>query len=138
MISINAHFLHDIFSESFSFSADVPKIDLSVSQALNVTSNCQPAPAGTDASHIYKNLTLVKPSVSYDVDFALSGTGNADKFIGPFDATALPTSCLDYSPKMTGLIAAPSVSPVSGSERSVAVPMFGCLAVVALMAVVMG
>jgi hypothetical protein len=79
----------------------------------------------------------VQPSVSYDVDFEFSGTGNADTFTKLLGATALPTACLDYSPKVTGLIAAPNVNPASGSGRSVAVPMFGWL-FVALVAIVMG
>jgi hypothetical protein len=103
--------------------------------------------------------------VSYDVDFALSGTGNADKFIGPFGAQALGTACLDYSPKVTGLIVAPSVNPESISTTSSttttnmatntnpasstsmhsgadgkrrAVPMIGCLLIIAMIAVVAG
>jgi hypothetical protein len=98
--------------------------------------NCEPPPAGTNASQIYQNMTHVAPGVSYDVDFSLTGVG--EKLLGPFDATALATSCLEHSPQATSPITAASANPTSGADRSVAVPMFGCLLVVALIAVVMG
>jgi len=135
-VSLNANFLHDIFTESLSFFADVPNINLAVTQALSVTSNCEPAPAGTNPTHIYKTLTHVIPSVSYDVDFSLSKIGNLE--LGPFNGTAIATSCLDYSPQVSGLIPAPLVNPSSGTDKSVAVPLFGCLLIVALMATVIG
>jgi hypothetical protein len=99
-------------------------------------SNCEPPSAGTNSSQIYKNMTHVAPSVSYDVDFSLTGIG--EKLLGPFNATALATSCLEHSPQFTSPIAVASANPTSSADRSVAVPMFGCLLVVALMAVVMG
>lgn len=81
----------------------------------------------------------MKPSVSYDVDFALQGVGSANKLLGPFNASSLPTSCLDYQAKSTstGLVVAPSVNPGNGAG-SVVAPMFGCLFAVAMVAVVMG
>lgn len=135
-ISLNANFLYNIFTESLSFYADIPNINLAVTQALNVTSNCEPAPAGTDPTHIYKNLTNVIPSVSYDVDFSLSHIGNLE--LGPFNGTALATSCFDYSPQVTGIIPAPVVNPSSGADKSVALPFFSYLLLAVLTAIVMG
>lgn len=76
------------------------------------------------------------PSVSYDVDFSLSHVGNLE--LGPFNGTALATSCLDYSPKVTALTAAPLVNPDSGADKNVAGRMFSYLLLFTLMAVVMG
>jgi hypothetical protein len=136
IISLNANFLYHIFTESLSFFADVPNINLAVTQALDVTSDCEPAPAGTDHTHIYKNLTNVVPSVSYDVDVSLSNIDNLE--LGPFNGSAIATSCLDYSPRVSGLIPAPVVNPSSGADKSVAVPLFGSLLLIALTAIVMG
>jgi hypothetical protein len=124
----------NIFTESLNFYADVPNINVAVSQALNVTSNCEPAPAGTDPTHIYKNLTHVIPSVSYDVDFSLSHIGNLE--LGPYNGTVLATSCLDYSPQVTSIIPAPFVNPSSGADKSVALPLFSYLLLAALTAIV--
>ncbi|KAL1964916.1 hypothetical protein VTN77DRAFT_6269 [Rasamsonia byssochlamydoides] len=135
-VSLNADFLYNIFNKSLSVYADVPNVNLAVSQVLNVTSNCEPAPAGTDPSHIYKNLTLVVPSVSYDVDFSLPVIGN--KEFGPYNGTALPTSCLDYSTKATGLTTPATVNPASSAaDRVLAMPLFGWLMLVALSAVML-
>ena len=78
--------------------------------------------------------------MSYDVDFQLAGVGSLDVFLGPFGVDTLQTACLDYSPKVTGLTIASTINPESGgiSTRSMAVPMFGCLLVVALTALVVG
>lgn len=134
-ISLNANLLYNIFTESLSFYADVPNIILAVTQASNVTSNHEPAPAGTDPTHIYNNLTYVIQSVSYDVGFSLSHIGNLE--LGPYSGTVLSTSCLDYSPQVTGIIHAPVVNPSSGAHKSVAFPLFNYLLLAALTAVAM-
>ena len=98
-----------------------------------MTSDCEPAPAGTDPKHIYKNLTHVVPSVSYDVGFSLSNNGNLE--LGPYNGTALATSCLDYSSQATVIIPAPSLNPSSGANRRDTLPLLSYFLLAAMTAI---
>lgn len=45
---------------------DVPKLDVEIKQVHNVTSNCDPAPASTPSDQVFRNATVVVPSVGFD------------------------------------------------------------------------
>lgn len=81
---------------------------------MNVINDCTPAPTGTDPSHMYKNLTLVVPSISTDFDLSL-GKPKENLPLGPYNGTTLPTQCLEFDAKSTSLIAAPAVRLSSGA-----------------------
>ena len=88
--------------------ADVPKIDVNVSQAINVTSDCKPASPDTLADLVFHNLTQVVPTLSYDWGYNVTDFGSHNIPIG--NGTPLATSCLDYLPSATALGKAPSRS----------------------------
>jgi hypothetical protein len=81
--------------------ADVPKLDIVVSQVTDVMSNCQPAPAGTAKDTVFHNLTYVVPTLSFDIGFNASDVSTKELQIGP--NISLPTSCLDYLPAVKEL-----------------------------------
>jgi hypothetical protein len=136
LISLSAKVEVLDYQVSASVYADVPKLNLAVSQVLNVTSDCESAPTGTEPNHIYSNLTLVVPSVSYDVDFSASDIGNLE--LGPYNGTALPTSCLDYSSQVSALISAPVVNPTSSADKTLAISLQRYLLFVSLLAMILG
>ncbi|CZR56406.1 uncharacterized protein PAC_06294 [Phialocephala subalpina] len=127
LISANAKFLKGIFSDTIVY--------LAVSQVLNVINDYTPAPAGTDSTHIYKNLTHVVPIISTDFDLSLAKP-KENLLLGSFNGTALPTQCLDFDAKSTSLIVASAVRPSSGAGRInvIALPMLSIAVLVALLA----
>ncbi|KAL2073964.1 hypothetical protein VTL71DRAFT_7742 [Oculimacula yallundae] len=105
VISAAASFLEDVFSETITLYADVPQVNLAVSQAQSVTNDCKPAPAGTDETHFYKNLTHIVPVIT--TDFGLSVEIPEKDFVfGPYSGAILPTQCLGFDAKSTSLTAA--------------------------------
>ena len=53
-------------SVQLTVDLDVPKLDIEIKQVHNVTSNCDPAPASTPAHQVFRNATLVVPSIGFD------------------------------------------------------------------------
>ncbi|EMC97684.1 hypothetical protein BAUCODRAFT_156309 [Baudoinia panamericana UAMH 10762] len=112
--------------------APVISEDVTVSQAVNVTSSCEPAPSGAKSDHIYHNLTNVVPTRSFGwgVDFSA-----ADNYIDGdivFNSTPflpMPTSCLAYDPRVSALVAVPAKSTASGNavgnEGGTLLPLMG-------------
>jgi len=88
--------------------ADVPKLDIAVSQVSNVTKDCKNAPAGTSLDHIFHNLTHVVPTLSYDVGFNATDVNTEVFQLG--NNTTLPTSCLDFLPSASALGPVPDSS----------------------------
>ena len=76
--------------------ADVPKLDVPVSQVTNVTKNCEAAPAGTASNQVFHNLTLVVPTLCFDAGFNATDIPTQMWQLG--NTTVLPTSCLDFLP----------------------------------------
>ena len=91
--------------------ADVPNLELSVSQVSGVTDTCDPAPSGAPSSQIYNNLTHVVPSVGFDLVW------NNDGQLETLDSATLPglpTACLEYFPK-TSKLSTPNKNDASGN-----------------------
>ena len=53
-------------SVQLTVDLDVPKLDVNIKQVHNVTSNCDPAPASTPADQVFRNATLLVPSIGFD------------------------------------------------------------------------
>ena len=56
-------------SVSLTVDLDVPKLDVNIAQVHNVTYDCRPVPANSSvpSDQIYQNLTLVAPSIGFEV-----------------------------------------------------------------------
>lgn len=53
-------------SVQLTVDLDIPKLDVEVKQVHNVTSNCDPAPASTPTDQVFRNATLLVPSIGFD------------------------------------------------------------------------
>jgi hypothetical protein len=97
--------------------ADVPKLDITVSQVTNVTSDCQPAANGTASDLVFHNLTLVVPTLGFDIGWNVTALDHevTDDVIQLGSNVTLPTSCLDYAPKASALGPVPDKSTSGGS-----------------------
>jgi len=103
-----------------SIYADVPNLDLAVSQVSGVTGTCDPAPSGAPSSQVYNNLTHVVPSIGFDLIW------NDDGKLDVLDSGSLPglpTACLEYFPK-TSQLSAPNKNDASGEIRGMAFVAF--------------
>jgi hypothetical protein len=114
-------------TKSFNVSADIPKLDIIVSQVSNVDASCNPASSGKT----YNNLTHIVPSLSMDVIVDLDGTEYE-----PLNSSgvALPTKCLEYD-KKAKTFGVPE--PTSGAGRGV-LPVWGGLILAVVGLVVIG
>jgi hypothetical protein len=92
--------------------ADVPKLDITVSQVQNVTRDCQAAKSNTPSQQIFHNLTLVVPSVSFDIGFngSIFEADSPTEIVPLGHNYTLPTSCLDFLPKVSALGSVPHSS----------------------------
>lgn len=76
--------------------ADVPKLDIAVSQGADVASNCQPAAACAASDLVSHNLTYVVLTLGLGIGFNTTDGSTSILQIGL--TITLPTSCLDYLP----------------------------------------
>lgn len=92
--------------------ADVPKLDIAVSQVANVTRDCQVAKPGTPSEQIFHNLTHVVPYISFDYGFngSIASYDIPTKIIPIGNNNTLPTSCLDFLPSASALGPVPDSS----------------------------
>ena len=106
-------------SVQLTVDLDIPKLDVAIQQVHNVTSNCDPAPASTPTDHVFRNATLVLPSIGFDAieifnetayffGVDLSGTQHFEQK----KSFNLPTSCYYFDPakKTMGLAAEAKLS----------------------------
>ncbi|MCJ1481775.1 hypothetical protein MMC06_001934, partial [Schaereria dolodes] len=53
-------------SVQLTVDLDIPKLDVGIKQVHNVTSNCDPAPASTPTDQVFRNATILVPSIGFD------------------------------------------------------------------------
>lgn len=98
---------------------DVPKLDVEIKQVHNVTSNCDPAPASTTPNQVFRNATLVVPSIGFDAIEIFNETAH---FLGAELSGAqhfeqnksidLPTACYYFD------AAKKTMGPAAAAKRS--------------------
>lgn len=64
-------------SVALSVGLDIPRLEFDVTSVYNVTSSCTPAGASTPADQIYDVLTLITPSLGFDVFEVFEETAGA-------------------------------------------------------------
>ncbi|CAG8979935.1 hypothetical protein HYALB_00013519 [Hymenoscyphus albidus] len=92
-----AEFLDEQYDASIF--ADIPALNMRVSQVHNVNAKCEPAPVGAPDTDVFADLTYITPSVGFDLEVddnhSLSVLANS--------TVPLPTSCLEFFAKQTRL-----------------------------------
>jgi hypothetical protein len=113
--------------------ADVPKLDIAVSQVANVTRDCQAAKPGTPSEQIFHNLTHVVPYISFDIgaNGSIAGHDIPTGIVPVGNNDTLPTSCLDFLPRASALGPVPDSSDGLELQRPLAM-MWAMLIVVVL------
>ena len=86
----------------------MPKLDIDVHQVANVTRDCAPAPPGTPADQIFRNLAHVVPTLSFDWGFNATAIGDHEFQLGTNSSP--PATCLDYLPRTRALGQVPASS----------------------------
>ena len=104
---------------------DVPKLDVEVTQVHNVTSSCDPAPPSVPPDEVYRNLTLLVPSIGMDAFEVFTETGKvpglelqADQ---PFSQTSshnLTTACYFFDAAKNTLGPASVTKPPGASSAT--------------------
>ena len=113
-------------SVALTVGLDIPKLDVDIRQVHNVTSTCDAASqaqlSDNTNSNIYDNLTLIAPSLGFDVfevfneSFSLPGVDlhGQQPFMQNFSA-GLPTACLAFDAARKTLVPAAEAKGVSKS-----------------------
>lgn len=107
---------------SLTAGVDLPRLDVEIKQVHNVNSSCDAAPLSTPPDMVYENLTLIAPSIGFDV-FEIFNE-NVTLFGEPLDAEqpfnqgfeyGLPTACLMFDAAKKTLAPALAVKPAQVS-----------------------
>ena len=91
-------------SISLTVDLDVPKLDVDMNEVHNVTATCDPATPSTPTDQVFRNATLVVPSVGLDAIEIFSENGSflglqllsADQTLEQSDSFNLTTGCYSF------------------------------------------
>ena len=118
-------------SVALTVGLDIPKLDVDIRQVHNVTSTCdavsQAQLSDSTNNNIYDNLTLIAPSLGFDVfevfngSFSLPGVDlHGQRPFMQNSSAGLPTACLAFDAARKTLVPVP-VAEAKGVSKSAAV-----------------
>jgi hypothetical protein len=114
-------------------TADLPRLDVIVSQVSNVDASCSPAGPEVASDKIFAKLTQVTPSLSVDIGLDLDGK----VYEANLTDSTLPTGYFQFDHSSNALVA-PKGSSSTGGASGLSASVLFALAVALLVAVVFG
>ncbi|KAL9082211.1 MAG: hypothetical protein Q9159_006607 [Coniocarpon cinnabarinum] len=132
-------------SASGQVGLDVPRLDVNIGEVYQVDSNCNRETPSLPSDQSYENLTLIAPSLGFDVFEALTVQGHflgadPEKQLRPEQNSSrpLPTTCLFFDKAKQTLGVAPQVYPSQSEAKRLAAPVVAALSAALLVAMTLG
>ncbi|KAL9050816.1 MAG: hypothetical protein Q9162_006403 [Coniocarpon cinnabarinum] len=132
-------------SASGQVGLDVPRLDVNIGEVYQVDSNCNRETPSLPSDQSYENLTLITPSLGFDVFEDLTVQGH---FLGADPARQLrpeqnssrplPTTCLFFDKAKQTLGVAPQVHPSQSEAKRSRAPVVAALSAALLVAMTLG